>query len=489
MTTKNFKNMIKERTLKKTTRKKKNHGGRVFGHGGYGCVFRPPLKCKNIKESNEIQIQNQNQNVTKLMIKKYAKKEFSEFKKFKRVLKNIPDYNNYFLMNNITLCVPEKLNKEDLKHFNEKCKTLENKNYSESNINDKLDDLLGINMPYGGIDIEDYVNKINFNIQKMKVLNNKLIRLLKNGILKMNQYNVYHGDIKESNILVGKSNNEIDTRIIDWGLSVIYNGEGNIPQFLAGRPIQFNVPFSCILLNQRFKQVCDHFLKDRPNPTKSEMRSLILHTINISKTKHLKLINYTFKNIFKDEYHDILKKNENIDQNKNNKKNDEKIYTLEYNYTIEKIYNYLSKVLDKYIKNGKFHQIEFFKEVYLKNLDIWGFFSVYLFFVEYISIKNSKNNITHFKKNQLKLIDKIKEAYLLILNSADVAIDINTLVKILDEIDPLLNDSLDEENQNKKNNFTHLFQLIDNKKKSSYKTKKRSASMNKTKKNTGNSTK
>jgi hypothetical protein len=140
--------------------------------------------------------------------------------------------------------------------------------------------------------------------------------------------------------------------------------------------------------------------------------------------------------------------------------------------------------LDKYIKNGKFHQIEFFKEVYLKNLDIWGFFSVYLFFVEYISMKNSKNNITHFKKNQLKLIDKIKEGYLLILNSADIPIDIDALVKILNDIDPLLNESLDEENQNKKNNFTHLFQLIANKKKSSYKTKKRSASMNKTKKNT-----
>ena len=78
---------------------RRRRGGKVIGSGGYGCVFRPPLKCKNIKESNEIQIQNQNQNVTKLMIKKYAKKEFSEFKKFKRVLKNIPDYNNYFLSN------------------------------------------------------------------------------------------------------------------------------------------------------------------------------------------------------------------------------------------------------------------------------------------------------------------------------------------------------------------------------------------------------
>lgn len=79
-----------------------------------------------------------------------------------------------------------------------------------------------------------------------------------------------------------------------------------------------------------------------------------------------------------------------------------------------------------------------------------GFFSIYLYFVEYISIKNTKSDITNLKKNQLKLIDKIKEGYSLILNSANIPINIDALVTILKEIDPLLNESLNEEIQNKK---------------------------------------
>jgi hypothetical protein len=445
---------------KNTLSKKNNHGGRVFARGGYGCVFRPPLKCKNIQNTD----QNQNvNNVTKLMMKKYAKREVSEFEKFKKILKNIPNYKNYFLINNITLCIPEELSKEDLKNFDKNCKTLEKNNYNESNINEKLDDLLGINMPYGGIEVSDYVDKTNFNIQKMKVINNKLIHLLKNGIIKMNEYNIYHGDIKETNVLVGKSNNDIRTRLIDWGMSVIYNGKKNIPILLSGRPIQYNVPFSSILLNNHFKQLCDDFLRENPNPSKSDIRSLILYVINNSKTPQLKLINYIFKVLYKDEYDGLLNKN-------NDKNNNKSKYILEYNYTIEKIYNYLSKVLEKYIKNGTFHQFEFFKEVYLKNVDIWGFFSIYLYFVEYISIKNTKSDITNLKKSQLKLIDKIKEGYSLILNSANIPINIDALVTILKEIDPLLNESLNEEIQNKKNSFINLFQSLNSRKISNYKT-------------------
>ena len=70
----------------------------------------------------------------------------------------------------------------------------------------------------------------------------------------------------------------------------------------------------------------------------------------------------------------------------------------------------------------------------------------------------------------MKLIDKIKEGYSLILNCANIPIDIDALVKILKEIDPLLNESLNEELQNKKMRFTHLFQALNKKKTSNYKT-------------------
>ena len=61
----------------KTHKHNKNNvikGGEVIGSGGYGCVFSPALKCKN-QTRNKKYIHS---HITKLMVKKYAVKEFNE---------------------------------------------------------------------------------------------------------------------------------------------------------------------------------------------------------------------------------------------------------------------------------------------------------------------------------------------------------------------------------------------------------------------------
>ena len=50
--------------------KLKLKGGKVLGSGGFGCIFRPALKCKNKTASKSVGDQ-----ITKLMKKKYALKE------------------------------------------------------------------------------------------------------------------------------------------------------------------------------------------------------------------------------------------------------------------------------------------------------------------------------------------------------------------------------------------------------------------------------
>ena len=59
-----------------TSKNNKNHkknskrtikGGKVIGSGGFGCIFKPALKCKNKDR--------QNNKISKLMKKKYAVKE------------------------------------------------------------------------------------------------------------------------------------------------------------------------------------------------------------------------------------------------------------------------------------------------------------------------------------------------------------------------------------------------------------------------------
>ncbi len=440
MTTKKYRKNIKERTRKNATRKKR--GGKVFESGGYGCLFTPPLKCKNITNMN----QPGKTYVTKLMKKKYAKREYDEIIKFEKILKTIPNYDDYFLVKNFKLCVPEKLTKEDLIHFNENCSALSDDHLNEKNINEKIDELEAIQMPFGGIDIFDYVYKIHFNNSKMILLNQTLIDLLKNGIVKMNELGVYHGDIKDSNVLVSKKGNSIRARLIDWGLSKIYNGEENIPEAFSNRPFQYNLPFSCILLSRVFRQTCDEFLKTTPNPSQSELKEFIHSYLKTKRhfSKHLIHIHRTIQVLFKNEF----------SVNKHSGK------SLDIKYAYEYISNYLVKILEKYIKNGTFHVMEYFKQVYLKNLDVWGFVSIYTYFVDYITNKNRKYGIKHFKPHQLKLVHKVKDAYMLLLDSAEKPVDIDSLVKILNELDPLFNDSLREEFKPKEKSIFKLFDYI-----------------------------
>jgi hypothetical protein len=440
MTTKKYRKKIKEKTRKNATRKKR--GGKVFESGGYGCLFTPPLKCKNITNMNQIR----GTYVTKLMKKKYAKREYDEIIKFEKILKTIPNYDDYFLVKNFKLCVPEKLTKEDLIHFNENCSALSDDNLNEKNINEKIDELEAIQMPFGGIDIFDYVYKINFSNSKMIELNKTLIDFLKNGIVKMNQLDVYHGDIKDSNVLVSKKENSIRARLIDWGLSKIYKGEEKIPEVFSNRPFQYNLPFSCILLSRVFRQTCDEFLKTNPNPYQSELKEFIHSYLKTKRhfSKHLIHIHRTIKLLFKSEF----------SVNKHSDK------SLDIKYAYEYISNYLFKILEKYIKNGKFHVMEYFKQVYLKNLDVWGFVSIYTFFIDYITNKNIKYGIKHFKPTQLKIINNVKDAYMLLLDSAEKPVDIDSLVKILNELDPLFNDSLREEFKPKEKSIFKLFDYI-----------------------------
>ena len=66
----------------------------------------------------------------------------------------------------------------------------------------------------------------------------------------MNKLNVYHCDIKDTNVVVKKETN-LKTRLIDWGLSFVHNkNKIGIPNKLYRRPFQFNVPFSSILFNK-----------------------------------------------------------------------------------------------------------------------------------------------------------------------------------------------------------------------------------------------
>lgn len=383
-------------------------GGKVIGSGGFGCIFKPALKCKNKDR--------QNNKISKLMKKKYAVKEYSDIKKYKSLLDNIPNYSDYFLIDGFSECDPDTLTNQDVDAFDKKCSALTKMNISAKNVNKNLDLLGTINMPYGGIDVGDYIYHIKFNYTKMIQLNNSLLKLLTNGIIPMNKKHIYHLDIKESNILVEDNlkTNHFYTRLIDWGLSSMYNGEKSVPTPMHKRPFQYNLPFSIVLFNPDFDKMYSVFLKENIDPTFLSIRTFVikyvLFWINKRGPGHLKTLNSIYKKLFENE----------LDLISDNYKND----LIEFEYTLYFIFEYISKILFKYTKNNKLELMDYFSEVYLKNVDIWGFVMVYVPIVEYLY-----DDYKNLSKTELSIIDSIKKIILFVLESCTEPIDIDILSK------------------------------------------------------------
>ena len=246
-------------TNKKTKRCKKElttggkeltTGGKALTSGGFGCLFKPALRCKNTLNYDK----TNKKMVTKLMTTKHARDEYKQITEFKEILDHIPNYQDYFLVDGFSICELDELTEEDLEDFDENCDALKKKKITAANINQNLDKILALNMPDGGVDVDDYVFDIT-DPKKIRTtyteLNNSLVDLLVNGIQPMNQAYLYHCDVKGSNILVQKqkADESLMTRLIDWGLSVYrkdHSVGAGIPDKLDRRPFQFNVPLFCL---------------------------------------------------------------------------------------------------------------------------------------------------------------------------------------------------------------------------------------------------
>jgi len=350
-------------------------GGNVLTSGGFGCIFEPPLQCE-LKEQYKNTNINKN-GLSKLMIKKNANSEYRHITKFKTLLSDIKNYQQYFLLDNFSICKPNKLTNSDLKNF-KKCKALTKRGYTKKNINNSLDDLLVINMPNGGINVEEFIDNY-FTKNNMIHLNNSLIDLLVNGIIPMNKMNVFHCDIKDSNVLVDKMFN---ARLIDWGLSIYYPKriDNAVPHSLYRRPFQFNVPFSVILFNGDFTHLYNIFLKKKSNPDYFSIREFVINYIfvwnEIRGSGHLDAINSIMCKFSEKELVSIEKKKV-------------KKHIIEYDFTYYYIVEYLTKILFEITKNGQIDLFGYFNNIFIKNVDIWGFTMIYVAFYE--KLYNNKN--------------------------------------------------------------------------------------------------
>jgi len=215
-----------------------------------------------------------------------------------------------------------------------------------------------------------------------------LIDLLKNGIVPMNKLDVYHADVKESNILVGSDNK---ARLIDWGLSAKTNGD-EIPNIFQRKPFQYNIPFSTILFNETFEYKHKEFVESSNGKTKSKaqiksfVRSYIYNWNEERGEGHLKLILKLIKLVTK-------------------------------KAGMRVIIDYISEILINH--NDKSNWINsYFKKVFLRNLDVWGLIMSYSPILE--------------KTKNKKLID-VFEKYLYHPKNSIEPIDVEDVIRDLSE--------------------------------------------------------
>jgi serine/threonine protein kinase len=335
---KKSKNKNKTRRIK---RKEKfvNRGGEPIGHGGFGCAFRPALKCKGVSEREKGR-------VSKLMTTRHAEAEYKEITKFLPQLKKVPNYKNYYVVDDATVCEPDELTTEDLLHFDEICRPMRKIEITGSNVNENLDKLRVLNLPDGGVDVGDYVDT---TVRKdYKKINTMLIELLLNGVLPMNKLGIYHGDIKDANVLIGQDG---FAKLIDWGLSGQTTGS-SIPRVFYDKPFQYNLPFSAILFNDIFVNMSEELNAKgastfKEKPIQSFVRKFI-HAWNKKRGEgHFQLLSRLVK-----------------------------LSTRRPVMTV--IVEYITNIIMKYGVSGEENWLmKYFKDVYLKNLDIWGLITTY----------------------------------------------------------------------------------------------------------------
>jgi hypothetical protein len=405
----------------KTKKKYKNKGGKAIASGGFGCVFKPALKCqgKSNREENKI---------SKLMTEKHAIEEYEEINNIQKKLDMIANYKDYYLIYEATLCRPDELTKTDLSNFNDKCSALPKDDITKNNINSKLDELMSLNIPYGGQAVDDYIFEKG-TFRQIYNVHVKLVDLLKHGIIPMNKRHIYHSDIKDSNVLVYDNQNEIKTRLIDWGLTVEYKPDENkpFPKNWRNRPLQFNVPFSVILFTDSFHEKYSMYLKEGGKVDEIELKPFVIGYINSwikdRGAGHYKFINEIMFKLFSHHLKGIPEK--------------KKPLHIETEITIPFIINYILDILLHYTKfkeDGTLNLREYLNEVYIKIVDIYGFINVYYPLLELLS-----STYKLLDTEQVKLFNQLSTIYYTYLYSPrHKPIDINDLMKDLHNLGNLL---------------------------------------------------
>jgi general stress protein CsbA len=181
----------------------------------------------------------------------------------------------------------------------------------------------------------------------------------------------------------------------------------------------------------------DEFLKKNPDPSYHDIRVFVINYVLVWHKKrgpgHSKYIKQMMKILF----HNELKLPDlAMDM--------EELIKLDFlHYYVNK---YLADVLFTFTKNGKFQRLEYFQNVYLKNIDVWGFVVSYFPMMVLLNKKRKK-----WSSNEKQLFKKLKHIIVHYLFETPVKpIDVESLAKDLKSL---------HNSYNNNNRTSHSFSL------------------------------
>lgn len=217
-------------------------GGKLLDQGLYGCIFTPPLVCKDKKKQAEIEKEGDAQ-LSKLILTEYAKREEA----VAVLIRRIPLWKNYFVVSE-SMCEPAiKQTEKDLAL----CTPLSEERLSKFRL---------LVMPYGG----ESLNSHRFTLSSFDLLEFAKHFIQAGAIL--NLFGIVHRDIHGGNILVDKDD---VPRIIDFNLAIFVETD-NLDSRLEHQynPLLFQEPPDSALVNAiKFgynpRQVISSILKKR----------------------------------------------------------------------------------------------------------------------------------------------------------------------------------------------------------------------------------
>ena len=347
--------------------------GKAIAAGGYGCVFRPPLKC-----ADDQALIDSRPYVTKLMSKHLAWDEMREVNTFLPIIKTIPNYKNYFLLDGIFLSDTfDPLSDEDKINFDIKCANFQHADITADNVNDRLDELSAIYIPDGGKTVSS-IMKFSARFHKNDKIREEfgfvvkgLIKTLTGAIVPLNKKNIIHNDLKGGNMLFEDDGLSAapNIKLIDWGLAMKISKDYDINRWA---PLQYNAPFSIILLTTHTIFLVDdiaprRFINNEINLI--DIKTIADELINNSQQEnegHMRYITAIFDKIVEPPFNNLG-------------------ISIKESFVLEYITDVLSNFLRLVKKEGKkyytFDKTKYFNEVYRHNCDIYGMLSC---FVDYI---------------------------------------------------------------------------------------------------------